>query len=141
MGSSRRQHLTLICEDGFDGVGSSRGSEVAVPHQPVVLSVEDSGLARVLDSVERQLDAVLDAGARFVVLDMSAVDRVSSTTVAALLWARRRCSSRGIEVSLLHPSRRCLDALARTGLLEVLAVDLGDGPRRFAGPDAVPRRS
>jgi anti-anti-sigma factor len=89
-----------------------------------------TSLAHVLDNLERRLAVALEAGPRTLVVDMSAVGRISSTTVAALLWTKRRCSSRGVEVRLRGPSRRCLDALERVGLLGVLAVEPTDTSRR-----------
>lgn len=141
MGYSQPRHTAAVSADGGDGVVSSQQAVIALSLEHVVIWLEDGGLTPVLDSLDGQLDAVLEAGARSLVLDMSGLERVSSTTVAALLWTRRRCSSRGIEVSLRHPSRRCLDALARTGLLDVLAVDPGNSSLRRPGPDAGPRHS
>jgi anti-anti-sigma regulatory factor len=106
----------------------------------VVVPLKNAGLADVLDDLDVRLTAALDGGPRTLVIDLAAVDRVSSTMIAALLWTRRRCVSRGIEVRLGRPSRRCIDALARVGLLGLLPVDPADdtgtsrGRNRSWGP-------
>lgn len=89
----------------------------------VVVPLDNLGLTHTLNDLERRLDLALAGGPRTLLLDMSAVVHVSSTTIAALLWTRRRCSSRGVEVVLRNPSRRCLEALRRAGLLDALVVE------------------
>lgn len=89
-----------------------------------------AGLTESIDDLERRLEAVLAPGTRALVLDMEAVVRVSSTTVALLLWTRRRCAAHGVRVVLRHPSRRCRDQLARTGLLEVVPIEPPDAALR-----------
>lgn len=65
---------------------------------------------------------------------MGAVERVSSTVVAVLLWTRRRCSSQGVELVLRRPSRRLQETLDRTGLSQVLAVEGADRPGGTSRP-------
>lgn len=89
-----------------------------------------SGLTR-LRSVVR--DAFLGGGAR-VVVDVAGLQRLSSGTVAALLWANRHCAQRGGVVVLRSPSESNLQLLRRTGLgdvLKVLSAEVPDqsGPR------------
>jgi anti-anti-sigma factor len=101
---------------------------------PVVVPLPESGLADLLERLLPRLDAAMVQAPRVLVLDMSAVDRISSTTIAALLWTRRRCSARGIQMLLRSPSRRCIEDLERVGLLGVLAVERGAGAGGSAGP-------
>ncbi|GAA2114280.1 hypothetical protein GCM10009843_02630 [Nocardioides bigeumensis] len=77
-----------------------------------------------LDDLQWRLDAVLEQGPHTVVLDMSALTRLSSTCVAALLWVKRRCAARGVAVVLRDPSRDCAAALERIGLLGALPTEL-----------------
>lgn len=88
-----------------------------------VLLLPDAGLARVLDDLRGPLDTALETGLRSVVVDMSAIGQVSSTTIAALLWIKRRCSARGVQVLLRGPSRRSRDTLRRVGLLALLPLE------------------
>jgi anti-anti-sigma factor len=97
---------------------------VAGARRPDVVIVLDdrtlpAGLTH-LRSVVR--DAFLEGGGR-VVVDVAGLQRLSSGTVAALLWANRHCAQRGGVVVLRAPSESNLDLLRRTGLGDVLRVD------------------
>jgi anti-anti-sigma regulatory factor len=83
---------------------------------PAVLPLRDAGLMLVLNEVELRLDSLLAGGPRVLVVDLSGVRRLSSTTIAALLWVRRRCSERGVDVLVCGASRRQVDMLRRIGL-------------------------
>ena len=125
------RHLAVIAEHGAEEADSiEQQSGADGPAGQVVVQLRDTGLAHVLDDVQRRLELVLKEGPRTLVVDMSAVAQVSSTTIAALLWIRRRCSARGIEVLLRRPSRRSLEALERVGLLGVLMVEPTDDSGR-----------
>jgi len=104
----------------------------------VVVPLGDAGFGAAFDDLERRLETVLATGPRKLVLDLAAVDRVSSTTVALLLWARRRCASQGVDMVLRDPSPRCRDTLRRTGLLRVMKVEPagGSGGVRGINPNA-----
>jgi len=95
---------------------------VGARHDVVIVLDErtlPAGLSR-LRCVVR--DAFLEGGAR-VVVDVSGLQRLSSGTVAALLWANRHCHQRGGLVVLRSPSESNLDLLRRTGLADVLQVE------------------
>lgn len=83
----------------------------------VLLRLRDASLIVVLEDVHDRLEALLDHGPRELVVDMSEVAHLSSTTIAALLWIRQRCATRGVEIMLCAASRRNLEALRRIGLL------------------------
>ena len=87
-----------------------------------MLQMHDADLMRVLDDVERGLDSLLDRGPRTLVVDMSGVARLSSTTIAALLWVRRRCAARGVDVVVREASTRHLAQLRRIGLRDAPAL-------------------
>lgn len=80
------------------------------------MQMRDADLMRVLDDVERGLDSLLERGPRTMVVDMSGVARLSSTTIAALLWVRRRCAARGVDVIVRGASPRHRALLRRIGL-------------------------
>ena len=97
-----------------------------------IVALHEVGPGSRFEEFEHRLDTALAARPRALVLDMAAVDRVSSTTVAMLLWARRRCAAHGIELELGRPSRRCHDTLERSGLLRLVSpAPCGDAPPAF----------
>ena len=74
-------------------------------------------------------DAFLEGGAR-VIVDVAGLQRLSSGTVAALLWANRHCHQRGGVVVLRAPSESNLELLRRTGLGDVLQVETPQVPQQ-----------
>ncbi len=99
----------------------TRSRRVDVDHD-VVIVLDDRALPNGLTRLRQVVrDAFLDGGAR-VVVDVSGLHRLSSGTVAALLWANRHCAQRGGVVVLRNPSENSLGLLRRTGLGDVLQV-------------------
>ena len=80
------------------------------------------------DHLERRIRAALEARPTTLVLDMSALEGSLSSTITTLLWAKRHCSARGVDIMLRDPSPRCRAALRRTGLLDVMAVAPREAP-------------
>jgi len=76
------------------------------------------GLSRLRAAVGASL---LEGGSR-VVVDIGGLQRLSSPTVAALLWANRQCAQRGGCVVLQSPTEQTLAVLRRTGLGDVMRV-------------------
>jgi anti-anti-sigma factor len=96
----------------------------------VVLRLDDDLVSDGLPDLRWGLHDALLAGARRVVVDVSAVSSLSSSAVASLLAAHRACRARGGGVVLTGTNRRTEDLLLRTGLWRVLLpVDGGRGPR------------
>lgn len=91
-----------------------------------LLQVTD--LLNVRDAVTRQVETLLESGPRSLAVELSGVD-VTSTTVTALLWVRRRCAARGVEVALLGPPRRSVRMLKGIGF-----VDAGQRPTVLRSP-------
>ena len=83
----------------------------------VVLQLHDVGPTLMLEDVHDRLDGLLEPGPRELVVDLSEIAHLTSTTIAALLWIRQRCSARGVEVALRAASRRNLETLRRIDLL------------------------
>lgn len=81
------------------------------------------GRADSVESLERHLEAALAARPAVLVLDVAAVERPSSTTIAMLLWARRRCAAQGAQIVLRHANQRWRTLLSRTGLREVVPLE------------------
>lgn len=88
--------------------------------EDMIVPVREIALGTDPGEFERGLDAALAARPRALVLEMGAVARVSSTIVAMVLWARRRCVTEGVEIVLRHPSRRCRETLDRAGLRQLV---------------------
>ncbi len=109
-------------------------ADVELGREVAVVRLPDAGLTPVIDYVEAQLDSFLETGPHRVVVDMAKVRRLSSTTIAALLWVNRCCSARGIEVRLRCVSRGHVDTLGRIGLLDALALET---PGTGTGPETV----
>lgn len=91
-----------------------------------VVQLPDAGLMHVIDDVQSQLESLLETGPHALVVDMADVGRLSSTTIAVLLWVKRSCSARGVEVRLRHASRGDVDTLERVGLLGDFALETAD---------------
>ncbi len=91
--------------------------------QKAIVTVTDGLLAEGLTGLRWQLrDLVMD-GACLVVVDVSDVDQISSTLLAALLDTHRVCRRRGGGVAIRHANRRTAELLRRTGLDKVFAVE------------------
>ena len=86
----------------------------------VVLRLSDAVLTDGLADLRWALHDALLAGARRLVVDVSAVSSLSSSAVASLLAAHRTCRARGGGVVLTGANRRTEDMLRRTGLWRVL---------------------
>jgi anti-anti-sigma factor len=97
----------------------------------VVLRLDDAVVSDGLADLRWALHDALLAGARTLVVDVSAVSSLSSSAVASLLAAHRTCRARGGGVVLTGANRRTVDLLHRTGLWRVLLADeRGPHPRR-----------
>ncbi|GAA5032121.1 hypothetical protein GCM10023258_30820 [Terrabacter aeriphilus] len=85
----------------------------------VEVRLDDETLLRDLRELRGQVARLLMSGHGTVCVDLSGVARLSSATVAVLLWVKRGCLRHGIEVRVTNPSSRNLDVLRRCGMLEV----------------------
>lgn len=94
------------------------------PEVPVVV-LDEAMLASGFLVLRSAVVALLRSGASTLVVDVSALDRLSSSTVSALLWAQRRCRTGGGAILLRGVSRPTARTLRRTGLGHVLAVESG----------------
>jgi anti-anti-sigma regulatory factor len=76
----------------------------------------DRGLTDLRSSAAR----VLSSGGSVLVVDVSGVERLTSTVVSALLWVRRICAARQVRLVLNGLSDQHVDVLRRTGLTAAL---------------------
>jgi anti-anti-sigma factor len=89
----------------------------------VVVKLEDATGLRGLADLRWRLDTLLSDGASTLIVDVTDLECLSSSTLAALLQARRICRARGGSVVLRGPDRHCSEMLARTALLGLFRVD------------------
>jgi anti-anti-sigma factor len=95
----------------------------AGPWGPTVLRMDDASLFKVVADLRWRTEELLAEPHPHLVVDISGLTRLSSATLAALLWAQRYCRARGGAVRLTGPNRRNRELLARTGLAELFCVD------------------
>jgi anti-anti-sigma factor len=88
--------------------------------QALEVRLDDETLLRDLRELRGLVARLLVSGHGTVSVDIGSVARLSSATVAVLLWAKRSCLSHGVEMRVRNPSSRNLDVMRRCGMLEVL---------------------
>ncbi|GAB2681439.1 STAS domain-containing protein [Thalassiella azotivora] len=116
---------------GPRGVGRPRGGA----SDPVtgratgstVVHLDEGSPVEALNRLRTAVSAHLLDGGRTVVVDVSRLSRLSSGTVAALLWAKRHCRARGGTVVVRGATSDSLTTLTRSGLGDVF--DIEPGPR------------
>ena len=91
----------------------------------VVVELRPEDLPHTMLDLHRVVTQAVLRGACRVIVDVSQVDCLTSTSITALLWARRRCVARGGAVVLRNPSARSMDLIIRTGLWDVIEVEAG----------------
>lgn len=87
------------------------------------LRLDDHNLLEGLAELRWGLDDLIADRRPVLVVDLSGLSRLSSATLAGLLWTQRRCRARGGYVVLRGPNRRCRELLARTGLAGLFTQD------------------
>lgn len=90
----------------------------------VVVALDDASLLEGLARLRSGVTTHLVEGSQRLVVDIAGVSRLSSGTVAALLWAKRHCRARGGHVVVRGPSQDSVDMLTRAGLAGVFDIEL-----------------
>ena len=91
--------------------------------QRAIVTLSDAELAAGLALLRWRLrDLVMD-GVCLVIVDVSDIDQIESTMLAALLDTHRVCRRRGGGVVIRHAGRKMRDVLRRTGLDRVFDVE------------------
>lgn len=113
---------------------AASGATVPVGVAPVGVRVTDRGdgvvtvalrgdqLAVGLNELRWRLGQLVPGSAHTLHLDLSELDHLSSACIATLLWVRRVCTARHVDVVLVGAGGRSRDQLRRTGLGLVLQV-------------------
>jgi len=94
-----------------------------------VVTLADDSLLHGLTEIKTRLADMMRSGGADLVLDLSRLDRLSSATLAAMLWARRTCYARGGRVVVRNPNRRCREVLTRTGVAGLFVIRTGNYER------------
>lgn len=92
-------------------------------HDEAVVTLSEASLAEGTAELRWELRDLVLSGVRRIIVDVAAIDRLPSTTLAALLSAHRACRARGGGVVIRNPNRAALDLLRHTGLHRVFAVE------------------
>jgi anti-anti-sigma regulatory factor len=93
------------------------------PPQKAIVTLSDSDLGGGLTGLRWRLRGLVMDGVSLVIVDVSDIDQISSTLLAALLDTHRVCRRRGGGVVIRHASRKMSDVLRRTGLDRVFEVE------------------
>ncbi|WP_404386966.1 lipid asymmetry maintenance protein MlaB [Humibacillus xanthopallidus] len=86
-------------------------------------------LLRDLSALRTNLPGILLSGHGTVTVDVAAVERLSSVTVAALLRVKRLCLMHGVEMRVANPSSRNRSVMRRCGMVETERTRPGGGAR------------
>jgi anti-anti-sigma regulatory factor len=106
-----------------------RSGSAGDPRGAVVVHLDEANPVEGLTRLRTSLSAHLVDGGRSVVVDITGMPRLSSATVAALLWAKRHCRSRGGTVVVRGASSDSLTMLTRSGLGDVFDIEPGPSAR------------
>ncbi len=101
----------------------------------MVVPLSDRTVREALHDLRWRTEEMLADGPEAVVVEVSGLTRLSSATVAALLWAKRRCTSRGVRLLLTDPDDALAGQLHRAGLDTVWDIQTGATPH-LKGPRA-----
>ena len=96
----------------------------APPDLRTLVRLDDAMVARGLADLRSSAAHVLSNGGSVLVVDLSAVERLTSTVVGALLWVRRLCVARQVRLVLDGLTDQHVAVLRRTGLAAALESDL-----------------
>ena len=84
--------------------------------ETIIVPFSDATCLRAIHNLRWRLAEMLVGGPEAVVVDLAGLTGFSSTTVAALLWAKRRCGSRGVPLRLRNADPALAGQLRRAGL-------------------------
>lgn len=121
---------------GSDGSGAhhgrARGSVYYQCDDDVVVPLSDRTVREALHDLRWRLEEILAGGPAAVVVEVAGLTRLSSVTVAALLWANRRCVTRGVRLYLSDPGGRLASQLRCAGLDTIWEIRTRSTPTRKA---------
>ncbi|GAA2164524.1 STAS domain-containing protein [Pedococcus bigeumensis] len=86
-------------------------------HLARATSLRDASLAHDLITLRSTVAEVLRGRTEWVLVDVSGLNRPSSSAVAGLLWAKRSCMRAGVDFGVRGARHGNRDVLRRCGLL------------------------
>ena len=91
---------------------------------PALISIplDESNLAHDLLVLRATAAEWLIRGEGSIAVDVSSLRRLSSETIAALLWTRRKCNGQGIGFTVHGATGNVAQALTRCGLGEAIGA-------------------
>jgi hypothetical protein len=89
----------------------------------VVVFMTEATVRGVVFNLRWRLDEILGTAPSTLVVEASQLRRLSSPTIAALLWANRHCSARGVQFVLRAKGTSASAMLCRAGLDRALLSD------------------
>ncbi len=119
-----RLTATAVADDG-----SMLEATAAAPASTGVVRLDDTMVARGLADLRSSAARVLSSGGSVLIVDVSGVERLTSTVVSALLWVRRLCAARQVHLVLNGLRAEHVDVLRRTGLAAALGSELNRSVR------------
>ena len=102
---------------------SNAEADAAEPVSRAVVTLDETALPAGVLQLRAAVASAVRVGERRLVVDISRLDRLSSSTLSALLWAQQRCRAYGGAVVLRGISQRNRRMLSNTGLWRVFATD------------------
>jgi len=88
----------------------------------IVVTIGPAGATDRFAAAVETFGEATQVACRYLMLDLTAVDRINSDLLGLLLWAHGRLRMRGAELVLVRPSRATREILARSGLDFVLTL-------------------
>lgn len=106
----------------LEGMPMTDTTQSPLPQKAIVM-LSETDLDGGLTPLRWRLRELVMEGASLVIIDVSEINQISSTLLAALLDTHRVCRQRGGGVVIRHASRKVTDVLRRTGLDRVFEVE------------------
>jgi anti-anti-sigma factor len=104
---------------------TTTGSDRSLYHvgsDTIVVTISQAGATDQFATAVETFGEATQVACRYLVLDLTHVDRINSDLLGLLLWAHGRLRMRGAELVLVRPSAATREVLARSGLDFVLTL-------------------
>lgn len=101
-----------------------------------VIRVEGNCLRGAGEEFEMKVEALVNNGARKIVLDLEKCDYISSLDISMLIWTKKQVAESGGDIKIAGVNK-LVDLMKRTGMDKIFEIheSVGDAVRAFA-PEA-----